>query len=320
VTDTLPSSLTATGLAGTGWTCTLATLSCTRSDALAAGGSYPPITLTVNAAANAPPSVTNVAVVTGGGDASPANNTASDPTVIRQLPDLAIAKTHSGNFTQGQIGATYTLSVTNAGAGPTSGAVTVTDTLPAGLTATGLAGCAWTCTLPTLTWKPADALAASARYTPTTLTVDVPVTAPPSITIIAVMAGGVDATPLNNSPSVPTVTSHVQDLTLSQPDAVPIAQGQIGATYTLTVTNVGAGPTSGTVTVTDTLPAGLTATGLAGSGWTCTLATLTCTRSDALAAGASYPPITLTVNVAVTAPPSITNVAVVAGGGDATPG
>src|SRR2546430_268499 len=86
-------------------------------------------------------------------------------------------------------------------------------------------------------------------------------------------------------------------------------QGQIGATYTLTVSNGGAGPTSGTVTVTDTLPSGLTATGLAGTGWTGALATLTCTRSDVLAAGASYPPITLTVNVAANAPSSITNVA-----------
>src|SRR2546428_13119002 len=32
--------------------------------------------------------------------------------------------------------------------------------------------------------------------------------------------------------------------------------------------------------ISDTLPSGLTATGLAGTGWTCVLATLTCTRSD----------------------------------------
>ena len=53
-------------------------------------------------------------------------------------PDLTITKTHSGNFTQGQTGATYTLTVSNVGAVSTSGTVTVTDTLPAGLTATAL--------------------------------------------------------------------------------------------------------------------------------------------------------------------------------------
>ena len=65
----------------------------------------------------------------------------------------------------------------------------------------------------------------------------------------------------------------------------------------------------GTVTVVDTLPAGLTATALAGTGWTCTLATLTCTRSDVLAATGVYPAITLTVTVASNAPASLTNTA-----------
>src|SRR5207247_183217 len=320
VTDTLPSGLTATGLAGSGWTCTLATLTCTRSDVLAARASYPPISLTVNVAANAPPSITNVAVVAGGGDATPGDNTSSDPTVISPLPDLAIAKTHSGNFTPGQIGATYTLTVSNVGAGPTSGTVTVTDTLPSGLTATGLAGTGWTCTLATLTCTRSDVLAAGASYPPITLTVNVAVNAPPSITNVAVVAGGGDASPGNNTGNDPTVISPLPDLAIAKTHSGNFTPGQNGATYTLTVSNVGAGPTSGTVTVTDTLPSGLTATGLAGSGWTCTLATLTCTRSDVLAAGASYPPITLTVNVAANAPPSITNVAVVAGGGDASPG
>src|SRR5262249_24980761 len=74
-----PSGLTATAISGTGWACTLATLTCTRSDALAAGAAYPSITLTVNVAANAPSSVTNVATVSGGSELNTANNTASNP-------------------------------------------------------------------------------------------------------------------------------------------------------------------------------------------------------------------------------------------------
>jgi uncharacterized repeat protein (TIGR01451 family) len=62
--------------------------------------------------------------------------------------DLTLAKTHVGTFAQGQTGATYTLTVTNIGAGATSGTVTVTDTLPTGLTATGIAGAGWACTQP----------------------------------------------------------------------------------------------------------------------------------------------------------------------------
>src|SRR5215510_5302291 len=59
-------------------------------------------------------------------------------------------------------------------------------------------------------------------------------------------------------------------------------QGDVGDTYFLSVSNIGKAASSGTVTVVDTLPSGLTATNIAGTGWNCTLATLTCTRSDAL--------------------------------------
>ena len=93
-------------------------------------------------------------------------------------------------------------------------------------------------------------------------------------------------------------------------------QGDVGKTYTITVSNSGTAATSGTVTVVDTLPTGLTATAFSGTGWTVDVASLTATRSDVLAAGASYPALTLTVNVAGNAVTSVTNVATVSGGGD----
>ena len=40
-------------------------------------------------------------------------------------PDLTITKSHSGNFTQGQTGATYTITVTNSGSVATNGTVRV---------------------------------------------------------------------------------------------------------------------------------------------------------------------------------------------------
>src|SRR6266404_4095156 len=106
------------------------------------------------------------------------------------------------------------------------------------------------------------------------------------------------------------------DLTITKSHSGNFVQGQTGATYTITVTNSGGTATSGTVTVTDTLPASLTPTAISGTGWTCTLATLTCTRGDTLAAAASYSAITLTVNVASNAPSSVTNTATVSGGGE----
>jgi uncharacterized protein (TIGR03437 family) len=106
-------------------------------------------------------------------------------------------------------------------------------------------------------------------------------------------------------------------LTIAKSHAGSFTPGQQGATYTVTVSNgAGATPTSGTVTVTDNVPGGLTLGSMAGTGWNCSANT--CTRSDALNAGSSYPPITVTVNVAATATSPQVNQASVSGGGSAT--
>ncbi|HEX3743251.1 MAG TPA: hypothetical protein VHW09_04965 [Bryobacteraceae bacterium] len=94
--------------------------------------------------------------------------------------------------------------------------------------------------------------------------------------------------------------------------------GQANATYAITVSNqsgAGVGSTSGTVTVTDTVPAGMTLVSMAGTGWTCPAQGITCTRSDGLGSGQSYPPITVTVNVTTTSLVALTNQASVSGGG-----
>jgi len=58
--------------------------------------------------------------------------------------------------------------------------------------------------------------------------------------------------------------------------------GQTG-TYTVIVSNgVLAGPTSGTSTVTETMPSGMTLASMAGTGWTCLIGGSACTRSDVL--------------------------------------
>ncbi len=111
------------------------------------------------------------------------------------------------------------------------------------------------------------------------------------------------------------------DLAIAKSHAASFRQGDSGDTYAITVTNGGSRPTSGTVTVTDTLPAGLAPTAADGGtihGWNVSYSgqTVTATRSDALAAGASYPALTVTVNVAGSAPTSVTNVATVSGGSE----
>ena len=92
------------------------------------------------------------------------------------------------------------------------------------------------------------------------------------------------------------------DLTVAKTHAGNFSLGQIGAKYTVVVTNSGAGekPAANLVTLVDTPPSGLTITAISGTGWTCASLT-TCTRSDALPPGISYPALTVTVKVAAAA-------------------
>ncbi len=117
-----------------------------------------------------------------------------------------------------------------------------------------------------------------------------------------------------------TVSSPVgPDLAIAKSHIGNFGQGDVGDTYTIIITNVGNTASSGTITVSDALPAGLSATAIGGTGWTADLGSLTCTRSDALNAGAAYPPITVTVNVSSNAPAAVTNTATVSGGGESNP-
>lgn len=108
-------------------------------------------------------------------------------------------------------------------------------------------------------------------------------------------------------------------LNISKTHTGSFTQGQPGA-YTITAGNSGPGATGGTVTVTDTLPSGLTVAGYTANNWSCqtSASSLSCTRSDSLAPGGFYDAITLNVNVANSAV-STTNSAVVSGGGDPNP-
>ena len=85
--------------------------------------------------------------------------------------------------------------------------------------------------------------------------------------------------------------------------------------YSITATNGGSGATSGTVSIADSLPSVFTTSSASGTGWTCSLSSVSCTRSDSLAVGASYPAITLVVKVAQNASGTVTDSATVSGGG-----
>jgi trimeric autotransporter adhesin len=99
------------------------------------------------------------------------------------------------------------------------------------------------------------------------------------------------------------------DLTVTKTHSGSFVAGGTG-TYTITVSNAaGMEREDNTVTVTDTLPAGLTYNSFSGTGWNCSAAgqVVTCTHPATLDPGQSFPPLSLVVNVAESAAASVTN-------------
>ena len=151
-----------------------------------------------------------------------------------------------------------------------------------------------------------------------TIVVSIANNATATISNTATVSGGGEIDTSNDSATDVANVTQVADLTVSKSHSGTFRQGDAADTYTVTVHNAGAGAISGLVTVTDVLPAGLTPTAASGSGWTTQIngSTVTAIRSDVLAAGGSYPALTITVSVANNASVNVTNTVSVAGGGE----
>ncbi|MFC4639517.1 hypothetical protein [Deinococcus hohokamensis] len=114
--------------------------------------------------------------------------------------------------------------------------------------------------------------------------------------------------------------SGAPDLTIDKAHTGTFTAGGSGI-YTLKVANVGQSASSGTITVTDTLPSGLTPTAASGSGWNCTVSgqQVTCTTSAALnAVSGGAPTISVAVTVGTALSGTVDNTARVSGGGEVT--
>lgn len=351
VVDNMPSGLTIVGTpSGTGWNCSSSTasqLNCTSSTVIAAGATNAnPISLTVVPDIGATPSVTNVASVSGGGEpaSNSGNNSSSAVTAVCNAggcPDLVANKSVPG-LTVGSV-STYTLSVTNNG-GLTTGAnvYTLDDALPTGLTLNAVpSGSNWTCTANNpiagantiggnrVFCSNSTAIAPGGTSSVLTFPVNVANSAVPGVTnSVTVSGGGEPAAAVGNNTT--SVTTAVGDFDLTVTKTKTAAGNFVlnvdTATYTLTINNIGSRASTGTYTVTDTLPLGMTlnAGPTAGVGWTCAANTpqagdnvagggrVVCTNSTSLAAttGVSTT-IVFPVRVRDAAAPNVTNTATV---------
>jgi uncharacterized repeat protein (TIGR01451 family) len=243
-----------------------------------------------------------VTVSTSTSDSSTINNSATSNIAVTSgtQADLSVTNSGSTNPVIAGNGITYTQTVTNSG--PTAATTPkIVETLPTGTTATSLTGPAgWACNLGTRTCTDGSNLPANTTVGPFTFVVSVPATTASGTVLTetaTVSSTTGDSNGGNNAASVSTLVATSADVSITN-TATPIpvtAGGTI--TYSQVVTNGGSSTATG-VTVIETLPANTTATSLIGpAGWTCTLATRTCT-DPTLAPGA---PATITYIVTVTA-------------------
>ena len=290
---------------GAGWTCSTVgdVVLCERADPLAAGAGYPP-SITVDVPTGAPPSITNIAAVYMAGDVNPANNTASDVTTIVPGADLTVTKPIPASSRQGQRGPAsaffYTLTVNNAGGAdrwhghpdrrhPGWSHRRVGDRRGLDLRLLGSlrdvhssrrsGARRWLSSGDDRRRRRAGRAAIGDQHRPRCRW----------RRRGRLQQHGRGSTQINRG----------QDPAVSKSHSTDFIQGQRGVHF-ITVTNIGGAPTIGTVTLVDTVPDGLVPTAASGTGWTCAVSSQTsdCFRSDRLPAGASYEPITITVDVA----------------------
>jgi uncharacterized repeat protein (TIGR01451 family) len=244
------------------------------------------------------------------------------PAALAAGPDLTLAITpNPATFTAGTNGV-YTLTVSNVGTAATTGTITVTDTLPNGLGFVSGTGAGWSCLAngQVVTCTNAGPIATNNGTSTIALTVSVAAAAVPSVSNMATVSTAGDSNAANNSASDPTMVAPpaAPDLALAiTPNPASFTVGTNGV-YTLTVSNVGNGATTGTITVTDTLPNGLGFVSSTGTGWSCSANAqiVTCTNAGPIAANNGMSAVMLTVSVAAVAVPGVTNMASVSTAGD----
>ena len=296
INDTLPTGITPTSAAGTGWSCSVSaqTVSCARSDALAAGSAFPSITINALVSQSSPATLTNTAMVGGGGEANLLNDIATDVASVGSSADMTVTDNGSPNPVAAGNNITYTQAVTNIGPSAADNA-TMVSPIPANTTFVSLAVPAgWSCTTPGIgnTGNVVCTNVNLAASTAGTFSLVVKVAAGTSngtvITdTVSVNSSTADPNSANNTASISTlVGTSGPDLTVTNAALPNPVQAGANITYTQVVTNPGSSAAT-TATFTEATPANTAFVSITPPvGWTCAAFPPQCTDAS-VAAGAS---------------------------------
>jgi uncharacterized repeat protein (TIGR01451 family) len=216
-------------------------------------------------AAAVAPTATAVSVTP---DANPANNSATVSTAVFAAgsADLQIVKTGSPTSVVAGTSLTYALIVNNRGPA-TAVAVSVNDTVPAGVTVLSVVSSAGSCSG---TSSIACSLGDMAPGTSAVIEIlaDSPTSTPspnPMINSATVSSASTDPVPASNiGVALTTIATSVTDLAVTKAASVTRADAGSSFNWTIVVTNNGPSDAIG-ASVTDVLPAGVGA-----ATWTCT--------------------------------------------------
>ncbi len=323
VNDTLPLGLIPTSASGTGWSCGIAsqTISCVDSTVLPGNSSYPSIIVTANVAPTAPSTVTNTALVGGGGEINLSNDSATDVAIVVSVADLSVTNTASPDPVAAGNNITYTQVVTNNGPSAADNAALV-ETIPTNTTFVSLAAPAgWVCTTPpvggtgNIVCTDLSMPGGSAATFSLIVKVNTGVASGTVITDTATVSSSVfDPNSLNNTASATTVvgsTSQAEMTVTNSASPNPVVAGS-NITYTQLVTNTGSVAATGPASFSEPTPTGTVLVSVtAPAGWTCTSPPVSCTNPSVASGTTGTFTAVYTVNAGTASGTVITDTATV---------